>query len=80
MLNDFLTLVFGGLATNHHLRLGFFSVIFTGYGIVVKLITDGAFAPTDGTGNRSSTISFVMQELDFVTFVLSELGKVFFIV
>jgi hypothetical protein len=79
MLNNLFALVFGGPATNNHLSLGLFGVIFTGYGVEVKLIANGGFASPHGPGNSPDAVAFVAQYLDLITFILSELSKSFFI-
>jgi hypothetical protein len=59
--------------------LSFSGVIFTGYGVEVKLIANSGFTAPNGPGNRPDTIPFVVQDLDLVPFIFGELGVVFFI-
>lgn len=53
--------------------MGFTSQVFVIDGVTCKLIANGGFATTEAVGNVPDAVAFVMQYLDFVTFVLGEM-------
>lgn len=70
------TLKAGGFTTTFSLGVSFASQVFVIDRIAAQLIADSSFAASKGSSNLSDAIPFVIENLDFVTFVLGEVDVV----
>lgn len=50
--------------------------VFLVYPVTVQLITDRGFAATNSASDFADAVPFVVQDLDFVTFVFGEMDIV----